>query len=148
MSYTTTDADALDDQLDYQVDLVSEISVSDEESAQPTTITENFTASQNNDSAKREKRKKQRQKQKERKRAKLLELQDTNASIIQSPDTLSDLLNNYIKSIYSDLTDVELSDKVIKGIIAYYSFFFYFTLLTHYKHLTLKIRSASANLKQ
>lgn len=124
MSYTTTDADALDDQLDYQVDLVSEISVSDEESAQPTTITENFIASQNNDSAKREKRKKQRQKQKERKRAKLLELQDTNASIIQSPDTLSDLLNNYIKSIYSDLTDVELSDKAIKGIIAYYSFFF------------------------
>ncbi|EPY49605.1 replication regulator [Schizosaccharomyces cryophilus OY26] len=116
MKYTETNADDLNDELEYQVDTSS--NESENEDQADISSHENDTtreSSSTSSETKRNKRKRQREKLKEKKKKKFGSSDQQSGSLIHSPDILSDIVNNQIRLNFKDLSAVELQDRFIKA---------------------------------
>ncbi|WBW72165.1 U3-containing 90S preribosome complex subunit Cms1 [Schizosaccharomyces osmophilus] len=115
MKHTETNADALEDDLDYQIDASSNESDNDSQSQSSSHEIEANQPSSDASEVKKNKRKRQRQKLKEKKKQKFGTSGKEATSLAHSPDILSDIINNQIRINFKDLSAVELQDRFIKS---------------------------------
>ncbi|EPX75034.1 replication regulator [Schizosaccharomyces octosporus yFS286] len=115
MSYTETNADALDDDLEYQVDTSSVESENEDQAIASSHHNEVNQLPSETSEAKKNKRKRQRQKLKEKKKQKFGTTESKTNALAHSPEILSDFINNQIRNNFKDLSAVELQERFIKS---------------------------------